>query len=256
MPADKLNRYPLQIEGESVQIGTASELAIALDVLQGQYDLQSLQQLQPHLAEIVANAAGFITVIRSLSVENQLFLIQSIGPDLVTVIQNAPRLRDILAIVPESRVEQAVLSTLGSSGLRRLIMTGQELAEVLEWVYGEQDAQLLDLLGEKDLRRLCCHADSLSAVLHNIDFELQARLLDQLGWPFILNLVRDGYDLAYLLRALSPENSEKLLSHFSGARLVELIGSADEWTYLYQRLEPAEAALIIDLVNHHSPQEA
>jgi hypothetical protein len=252
MPADKINRYPVRIEGQEVQIGTANELAIALDVLQGQYDRETLQQLQDHLAEIIAHASGFITVIRSLSVDDQIFLTQAIGSGLVNVIQTASRLRDILAIVADAHVKQAILSTLGSSGLRRLLMTGEELAEVLEWVYGKQDELLLDLLGEKDIRRLCRHADSLSAVLHNIDFDLQARLLEQLGWPFILNLVQDGRDLAYLLRSLPPQNSEKLLNHFSGPRLVELIGSADEWAYLYQRLEPAEANFLLNLLNHHS----
>ena len=256
MPAVKINRYPLNIDGQVVQIGSANELAIALDVLQGQYDLEVLHQLQDHLAEITAHAAGFITLVRSLSVENQLVFIQAIGPELVTVIQNAGRLRDILAIVADAPVEQAILNTLGSAGLQHLIQTGQELAEVLEWVYGDEDARVLNLLGEKYLLRLCSHADALSAVLHNIDDTLQARLLEQLGWPFILNLVHDGRDLAYLLRALPPQNSANLLEHFSGPRLVELIGSADEWTYLYQRLEPAEADLLLKLLNTPHTQEA
>jgi hypothetical protein len=251
MPAVKINRYPLNIDGQVVQIGSANELAIALDVLQGQYDEEALRQLQDHLAEITAHASGFITLIRSLSVDNQLCLIQAIGPNLVNVFQNANRLRDILAIVPEARVEEAILTTLGSSGLQHLIQTGQELAEVLEWVYGEGDALALNLLGEKYVRRLCSHADSLSAVLHNISDTQQASLLEQLGWTFVLNLVNDGHDLAYLLRALPPQNSASLLRHFSGPRLVELIGNADEWSYLYQRLEPAEADMLLKLLNYH-----
>jgi len=255
MPAKKINRYPVQFEGEVVQIGTASELAITLDVLQGQHDLETLKQLQDHLAEIIAHASGLISVIRSLSVDDQVFLVQALGKDLAEVIQNAGRLRDILAIVADPQVEQAILTTLGSEGLRRLIMTGEELAEVLEWVYGDEDAALLDLLGEKELRRLCRHAGALSAVLHNIDFELQARLLEELGWPFVLNLVLDGRDLACLLRALPPETSARLLAHFSGARLVELIGSAADWTYLYQRLEPAEAKLLLSLMRPTPAEE-
>ena len=155
MTAVKINRYPLKIDGQVVQIGSANELAIALDVLQGQYDEAALHQLQEHLAEITAHASGFMTLLRSLSVENQLFLIQAIGPGLVQVIQNARHLRDILAIASEASVEHAILSTLGSSGLMQLIQTGEELAEVLEWVYGEEDTLVLNLLGEKYLCRLC-----------------------------------------------------------------------------------------------------
>jgi hypothetical protein len=249
MPASKIKRYPITIEGETTQIGTASELAVALDVLQGQFDREALVQLRPHLAEIIAHASGFMLVMKSLSSEDQLYFIQSIGPGLADVVQSAPHLRDILATMAEQRVEEALLTRLGQAGLQRLVMTGAELAEVLEWVYGDCDALALDLLGEEYVRGLCRHAADLSAILRNIDFALQARLLEQLGWPFVTDLVKDGYDLAYLLRALPPANSESLLRHFSGPQLKALIGNAREWTYLYQRLEPAEAELLLSALS-------
>lgn len=255
MPGATLIRHPIRIDGETVQIGTANELAVALDVLQGQRDRETLEQLRPHLAGIIANAAGFMTVLRALSKEDQVYLIQSIGPDLAKVMQNSRRLRDQLATMAEQEVEEALLNTLGAQGLRRLIMTGEELAEVLEWVYGECDALLLDLIGEDAVRKLCRHASDLSAILRNLDNELQTRLLDQLGWTFILDLVRDGRDLAYLLRALPPANSERLLQHFSGPKLKDLIGNADDWTYLYQRLEPAEAEALLNILNIHPEGE-
>ena len=245
----QIKRYPLSIDGETVSIGTANELAVALDVLQGQYDRESLTQLRPHLGEIIGHASGLMAVLRSLSVDDRIYLIQAVGPDLVEVIQNAAHLRDLLAVVSDQSVEAALLSTLGANGLRRLIMTGAELAEVLEWVYGDEDALLLQLLGEATVRQLCRHACDLSAILKNIDFGLQATLLEQLGWDFVTGLVKDGYDLAGLLRALPPEHSARLLHAFSAAQLVELIGNADEWTYLFQRLESAEAELMLDLFN-------
>jgi hypothetical protein len=250
MRGTKIVRYPLTLGGEAVQIGTANELAIALDVLQGQYDLEALVQLRPHLAKIIANASGFMLVMRSLLTDNQHFLIQAIGPDLVDVIHDADHLRDQLATMSDQGVEEALLNTLGAQGLSRLILTGEELAEVLEWVYGECDALMLELLGKDYVRHLCRHASDLGAILHNLDDSLQAMLLEQLGWSFILDLVRDGQDLAYLLRALPPANSKALLEHFSGQRLKELIGNSRDWAYLYQRLEPAEAETLLSLLGH------
>ena len=245
MPALKIKRYPVTIDGETAQIGTASELAVALDVLQGQFDRQALTQLSPHLAEIIAHAPGFMLVMKSLSSEDQLYLIQSIGPDLAQVLQDARHLRDILATMAEQQVEEALLTTLGQAGLQHLILTGPELAEMLEWVYGDCDKLALDLLGEAYVRGLCRHATDLSAILRNVDFALQARQLEQLGWPFVTGLVKDGYDLAALLRALPPASSAGLLQHYSGPQLKTLIGNEREWTYLYQRLEPAEAEMLV-----------
>jgi hypothetical protein len=243
-----ITRFPLTIDGQTVQIGTANELALALDVLQGQHDRAALEQLAPHLAAIVSNAAGFMLVMRSLTEVDQIFLIQAIGPDLTKVMQDARHLRDQLAVMALEGVEAELLRTLDGDGLRRLILTGEELAEALEWVYGQCDALLLDLLGIDTLRKLCRHACDLSAILHNLDHERQEKLVEELGWPFVVDLVRDGRDLAGLVRALPPTGSERLLGHFSPQRLVEIIGNERDWAYLCQRLEPAEADFLFGML--------
>ena len=104
MSLAEITRYPITIEGETVWIGTANELAIALDVLQGQRDRETLAQLRPHLAGIIAHAKGFTTVMRTLTTDDQIYLIEAIGPDLGQVMQNAAYLRDLLAVIADMRV--------------------------------------------------------------------------------------------------------------------------------------------------------
>ncbi len=248
MVAASIERYSITIEGETACVGTASELAVALDVLQGQFDREALAQLQPHLAQVVTTAGGFMAVMKVLSPADQLFLIRAIGPHLADALQDAEHLRDQLAVMAEMEVEEALLKTLGAAGLHRLVQTAAELAEVLEWVYGECDALALELYGIDNLRKLCRNASDLSAILRSLDHILQARLLEQLGWSFVGSLVRDGRDLAFLLRALPPESSTRLLQHFSARQLSDLIGNARDWVYLYQRLEPVEAEFLKGLL--------
>jgi hypothetical protein len=238
--------FPINIQGETAAIGTASELAVALDVLQGQHDRETLVQLRPHLAEIIANASGFMLVMRSLTTEDQRYLIEAIGPDLVSVIQSAVHLRDQLATMADPQIEAVLLETLGTPGLRRLILTAEELAEVLEWVYDQCDLLVLDLLGEDHLRHTCRQAGDLGVILHSLDQSLQERLVAQLGWDFITGLIHDGRELAGMLRALPPASSERLLRHYDRAKLVSLIGNARDWEYLYRRLEPGESEFLLD----------
>jgi hypothetical protein len=248
MSLAEIARYPITIEGETIWIGTANELAIALDVLQGQRDHETLAQLRPHLAGIIAHAKGFTAVLRTLTTEDQIYLIEAIGPDLVQVMQNAAYLRDLLAVIADTRVEEALLRALGATGLRHLVVSAEELAEVLEWVYDQCDSLVLELLGLDAVRRLCRHASDLSAVLRSLDHARQKELVGQLGWAFVADLVRDGRDLAYLLRTLPPADSERLLRHYTCQQLAALIGNARDWTYLCQRLEPAEADLLFGLL--------
>ncbi len=52
MDPSLIKRYPVTIDGETASIGTANELAVALDVLRGQYDRAVLEQLGPVRMEL------------------------------------------------------------------------------------------------------------------------------------------------------------------------------------------------------------
>ncbi len=248
MSSQILERFAITVDNERAEIGSANELAIALDVLKGQRDREVLNQLRAHLAQIIANGPGLMLVLKSLSSPDQLFLIDAIGADLAQVISNAGRLRDQLATMADQEVEAALLRTLGTGGLRRLIQTAEELGEVLEWVYGQCDNLLLDLLGLAYVRGLCRQAADLAAILRGLSPALQESLVENLGWSFVASLVVDGPGLALLLRALPAESSQRLLGHFQAKELKSLIGNAHDWQYVYQRLETAEAAFLVNLL--------
>jgi hypothetical protein len=255
-----MSRFPITIDQETVLIGSAAELAVALDVLQGQFDRVVLSQLQPHLPRIILQANQLLTVMKSLSADDQIFLIQSLQGNLAGIMQDAAHLRDLLASLAEEKVETVLLQSLGSEGLRFLILNAEELGEVLEWVYGQTDELALELLGLDYVQGLVRDAADLSVILHSLDAGLQARLVDQLGWEFCLGLVRSGRDLAYLVRALPAAVSERLLNHYDPAQLARLIGNSRDWKYLYQRLEPEEADFITHLLgledNRRKPHAA
>lgn len=238
-------RYPVTIEGETAVIGTANELAIALDVLHGQHDRAILEQLRPHLAEIVGNAAGLTNVLRVLEPADQIVLIQAIGDQLPAVLHHARFLRDLFAILADETVEQCLLETLGAAGLRTLIVTASELGEVLEWLYGQRDQQLLNLLGTSYLKRLIRTGEDLACVLNGLAEPAQADLIEQLGWPRVVELINDGREFAFLMRALPAELGTRLLGEYSREQFINLIGNQHDWAYVYDRLETAEAAALV-----------
>ncbi|MBI5301605.1 MAG: hypothetical protein HY868_05665 [Chloroflexi bacterium] len=242
----QINRYPVTIDGETTHIGTAGELAIALDVLQGQRDRDVLAQLRIHLADIMGGPQGFARTLTSLSPDDQIFLIDAIGARLAGVIREARFLRDIFATMAVVAVERKMLTTLGGDGLRALVPTAEELAEILEWLYGECDQQAIELIGTPHLRRVMRHALDLAVVLNALDANGKRDLLDRIGWANASALLRDGIDLALLLRALPTDLSARLLGEMTRERIVALIGNPRDWEYLWQRLEPAEGKLLAE----------
>jgi hypothetical protein len=236
--------YPITIEGETAPIGTAGELVVALDVLQGQHDRAVLEQLAPHLSEIIADAFGLYQTLKELSVEDQLYLFDTLGSRLVDVVGRAGALRDLLATMAQEEVEERMLTTLGTEGLHALIGTAEELAGVLEWVYGDCDQLVLELMGAPFLKRLFPSGYELSLVLHALDHDRQRALIEMLGWEQVEALVHDRRDLAHLLRALPSELSNRLLTGLDRAQLWDLVRDERGRQYLYQYLEAEEAAYL------------
>ena len=248
MNPSQISRYPVTIDGEPAQIGTANELAIALDVLHGREDRAVLEQLRAHLAEIVGGPVGFTNVMRSLEPENQLYLIDAIGDQLAQVLQQARYLRDLLATLAVSEVEQRLIETLGGVGLRAIIITARDLAQALEWIYGRSDQRVLDLIGADYVRAIIRNGEDLGLVLNALESAGQAALIEKIGWARVIELAQNGRDLALLLRALPSSQSAALLDHFSREQLIALIGNKIDWMYLYDRLEPAEVTSVLNKI--------
>jgi hypothetical protein len=244
MNQTQIKRYPVTIDGDTASIGTANELGVALDVLQGRHDRAVLEQLRAHLADIMGGPQGLARILASLSPDDQVFLIEAIGPRLAEVISEARFLRDIFAAMAVAEVEIKMLDTLGPSGLRRLVHTAEEMGEILEWLYGECDRKAIDMIGDDYLKHIICHAFDLCVVLHSLDEEGQRDLMNRVGWKHATTLIRDGVDLARLLRAMPDELSARLVGEMTRERLVRLIGNAADWQYVWDRIDTAERKML------------
>lgn len=246
MDPSRIKRYPVTIEGETASIGTANELAVALDVLQGQFDRAVLEQLGPALADITGGPLGFERLLQALAPEDQLYLVDALGPRLAAIIQEARHLRDVFAALAAVEVELKILDTLGTNGLQALVNTAQELAEVLGWLYGECDRRAIELLGTPYLTRLIRSGSDLCAAMDALDAEGQLDLLERLGWAHTSRLLHDGADLAHFTRALPAHLSARLLAEMTREQLIALIGNRQDWQYLWERLEPDECRLLAE----------
>lgn len=237
MPEDG---YRITIEGEAAQIATAAELVVALDVLQGGHDREVLAQLRDALPRIIPDPAGLHAVLRVLCEEDKLYLIAALGSELPSIVAHAGALRDILAHLAEVSVEQALLKGIGPDGLRCLIRTPEQLAEVLEWVYGECDELALELLGPAALTRLIRSGADLGLVLKALDHARQEELIDMLGWDNVERLCQDEMDLAQMLRSLPSHLGVRLLDGFEREQLAAVVPDERALQRIAGYLETAE----------------
>jgi hypothetical protein len=242
-------RYPIFFGGEKAEIGTIDELMVALDVLNRKHDRAILQQLAGVLGRIVAIGnrpapVNLKILLKALSAEDRLYVIEQIGDRLQLLIGTAVELRNLLVSLTHLEVEAAILNTIGGQGLRQMVVTSQQLWEILEWLYGENDVLLFKLLGRGHLRRLITHGHELAEILRRIDPVRQAPTIEVVGWDFALGLLRNEVDLREILSSLCTQASAALIERLPSERIVALAGSQFGWYELGRRLSPSKAQLL------------
>jgi hypothetical protein len=244
-------RYPISWNGEQAEIGTIDELMVALDVLNRQHDRSLLEQLAPVLGDLVAAgdrspAASLKILLKALSTPDCLFVIDLLGPGLLPLVGSAVELRNLLVSLADLDVEAAILRAIGDAGLRQLISSSQQLWEILEWLYGQCHVLLLGLLGPAYLRRLVVHGRDLAEIMRRLDPDQQLPTLQMFGWEVATGLLRDAVDLREVLSALCTPACAALIERLPRARIVELVGNDAGWFELGLRLSPSKTVLVTD----------
>lgn len=242
-------RYPIQWNGEEADVATIDELMVALDVLHRQHDRAILEQLRPVIADLVAAgdrapAANLKVLLKELSAEDRLFVVDVLGRGLTPLVGTAVELRNVLVSLADLDVEAAMLRAIGADGLRHLIATCRQLWEILEWLYGDNDVLLLELLGPSSVRGLVVRGDDLSEILRRLDPDRQLPVLEMLGWEFVLGVLRDAVDLREVLSALSTDAYASFIGRLPRSRIVELAGSDAGWYELGNRLSFSKTILL------------
>jgi hypothetical protein len=244
-------RYPIVWNGEGADVATIDELVVALDVLHREHDRAILEQLRPVIGDLIAAgdrspAANLKILLKELSTEDRLFVVEVLGRRLLPLVGTAVELRNVLVSLADLDVEAAMLRAMGAEGLRHFIATCRQLWEILEWLYGDNDVLLLELLGPSLVRSLLVRGDDLAEILRRLDPDRQLPVLQMLGWDFVLGLMRDAVDLREVLSALCTDAYATLLARLPRSRIVALAGSDAGWYELGRSLSFSKTRLLLD----------
>jgi hypothetical protein len=233
------------MDGISAEVGNAQELVVILQALLGEEDRVILCQLKEHLIDIIGDSNGLYQVLKALESNDHLFLIEILGEDVKKLLNKSEQLSKLFSFLSQPSTKSLLLKNLGSEFLRKLIYSPEELSEILEWIYEEDDVMLLKMLGEVYNRKLYHNGSELSLVLHNVSISSQEWYLRFLGLEYLSELTINWQDLAWLLRALPHSLSCIYLETLDSEKLSNLIRNQDEWEKISKFLEPEEEDYLI-----------
>lgn len=229
--------FKIKIGNECTTIETADELVAVLDVLQGQYDKEVLQQLAPNLHLIIRNSKELLKIVGLLPNEDQIFLFRILGDHLIEIIGSGSSLRDLLAHLLADEVKIRLIQSLKPEGIQKLIRNAKELAEVLEWVYGSQDRTVVNYLSIETIQKLIKGGSDLGLVLRAVEPDFQEYLLKELGHHYLVGVIHQTEDFASLLKVLPFETSKLVIDSLNDAKIKDLIRSADDLAYINRYLD-------------------
>lgn len=232
--------FEIKIGQDAARIETADELVAVLDVLQGQHDREVLKQLAGELHLLIRNAKELFKIVTVLHFEDQIYLFDTLGTNLASIIGKGSGLRDLLAYISEDEAERVLIETLGSEGIQKLITNAVELAEVLEWVYGSMDMTIINYLTITTIKKIVKGGREMSLVLNALDPVSQRKLIGDLGADFMIRLVHQTEDFVYLMRALPFETSKHLVDSMSSEKIRDIIRSAADLVYINRYLDYQE----------------
>lgn len=239
-----MKRTKIEIEGLNTDVGSAAELVVVLDVLSGQNDRLVIEQLGADLPGILSDGNGLYQVLKSLAPEESLFFLETLGEKTGALFSTARELTEMLAFMSVPETETLMLKLIGGKRLREIITCPEDLAEILEWVYGDADISVINLLGGEYLADFFRSGTELSLVLNCLDETGQRLLMDLIGWKKTVAFTHSWQDLAFLLRALPSVLSKKYLSGFKPETIKQLIANKNDWEKIKNYLEPEEETFL------------
>ncbi|MBO3457673.1 hypothetical protein G7B40_008680 [Aetokthonos hydrillicola Thurmond2011] len=239
----------ISYQDDCVEIESAEELLVALELTPPEVDEELLSQIGEKITEIVTNDEEFLLLLEKIidtkGASKQPYL-RCFGDKLNKVVTKGETLKKSLALLCRPSDQEYFLATLGQSALRKCISNVGDIAEALEWLYGKTDSFFLELIGWDFVIKFINSGACLSTLVKSIELQEARELLAKMGWEKVLECIQSPNDLMYAFIGLSGASDrdliDKLVEH---EKLQHVIPSTQELDKICQRGLSHENALYL-----------
>ncbi len=207
---------PCQIsyQGDSVELETAEELFVALELTPIDADKEILAQIGEKILELVKTDEQFLLILEKIldtqGASKQPYL-NCFGSKLHQVITKGTTLFKGLSLLANEEDQEYFLKTLGRDKLRNSISNISDLVESLTWLYGKMDLLFIELVGWEFIIRFVNSGRSLGALTKVLSQEEEKILLERMGWEKVIACIQDADDLISAFIGLEQQSDRLLI---------------------------------------------
>ena len=225
--------YPFSfvLGNKTYQIADELELALVFELLHNETSTSStlhwniIMQLDEKLLSIITSYSGLQGCLKRLNTKNQFLLLLKIGDILPKIIQTSEHLAFLLAGIPNAEQKNHIIKYIRRRGLAQMVRSVQDIANILEWLFGENEVLLLETFGLQEIKPFIFTAHDMNTLLLYLNLQNKDFLLDSLSLPFVRALVRNARDFTEIFSCLTAAKADEFLRLFPQEQLCMLFGN-------------------------------
>jgi|GEM_PF-2954544 len=201
-------------QGDSVELETAEELFVALELTPIDADVEILSQIGEGILDLVTTDEQFLLILekvldtRGTSKEPYL---KCFGTQLSRVVTKGSTLCKVLSLLANEPDQEYFLNSLGQEVIQKCVSNITDLVEALTWLYGKMDILFIDLIGWDFVVRFVNSGRSLGALMKVLSQEEEQQLLERMGWSAVINCIQDADDLIGAFIGLEQQSDRLLI---------------------------------------------
>ncbi|EKD66109.1 MAG: hypothetical protein ACD_49C00064G0012 [uncultured bacterium (gcode 4)] len=236
------NRYTVKDEDELALI---FELLSWNDEISGMTHWNVIMELDENLLNIIKTYKWLIKSLKLLNERNSFLLLVNIWDSLIKIIQNSEQLWEILARISEEENKIRIIKQLRQTWLKKLILEPRDLSNVLEWLYGASEIELLNITCFDHVKNFFNYPKEIYDVLHYLNNENKDILINSIWLKTILEKIKNRKDLLLILKWVSMDKAAELLSFFSKQEIKDLFTNNNEFVYFLSKLSDRKEDLFL-----------
>lgn len=246
-----MKEYSFIIWDNKYTVKDENELALIFELLSWNDEVSwmthwnVIMELDENLLNIVKTYKWLIKSLKLLNERNSFLLLVNIWDSLNKIIQNSEQLWEILARIPEEENKIRIIKQLRQTGLKKLILEPRDLSNVLEWLYGQSEIELLNIACFDHVKNFFNYPKEIYDVLHYLNNENKDTLINNIWLKTILEKIKSRKDLLLILKWFSMEKASELLSFFSRQEIKDLFTNNWEFTYFLSKLSDRKEDLFL-----------
>lgn len=198
------------------------------------------------LMKIIKTNRWLLSCLKHLNEKNYFLLLVKVWDKLSEIVKNSMQLGEILAKIAEENNKLRLIKQIRTKWLARLILTSEDLINILEWVYNEAERETLNTLWEENIRKLFIYPKDIYSVLHYLNSDNKDYLINMIWLNDINKKISSWTDFMFMIKWMSYQKLWQFLQLYTRRQIKDMFSTDEEFRSFLFKLSDKKEKMILE----------